>query len=668
MKHHKKKALPHKRKPKNQHAAALIRSRQKESYGKREEAKATGVFSGTRRGFGFVSLPEVGEVFVPAKATGGAFDGDLVCLRYRRSLRTGKWEGEVEDIFRTSDYRLVATLIQERERGVRGGKKYYAAPHSPRLPEWIELPDVGGAKAGDKIELSIPRDSDKAPYVSKIFGSGKSREANYEAILWESGIQIDFSAAEWEEAERMAALPLVEEGRRVRQEIIFTIDGADTKDIDDAISIEKTENGWILGVHIADVSEYVLPGTALDKAAMTRGSSVYFVDQVVPMLPPALSNGACSLHPGAKKLALSAMITLDASGEILSCRPEKSILSSRVQGVYAEVNDLFDRGEASPFYEKYREVYPSLLEMHRLYRILARRRETLGALEFEGEEAAFLLDEEGMPTEVLPRQRGDGEKMIEEFMLAANRGIATLMQEKGIPCVFRVHDAPPEDKLQDLLLYAHNLGLSVGNLFTHKEPTAKELSLLLEEATEKGLGEALATPLLRAMAKAKYSALPRPHFGLSAPLYCHFTSPIRRLSDLATHRILKAAFFDGEAPGKYRRYAEKAAEAASEAELRALNAERQIDALYKTLYLSQHIGEEWDARIRSITSFGIFAVLPNTCEGLIPQEYLPWYLHFDEGTLSFSGRGRTLRIADPIRIRIEEADIPNLRSTFSIIL
>ena len=561
MKHTKKKAkgaVPRHRAPAHVRAGRLIREARAKA---REKARKEGgrtfesVFSGNRRGFGFAEDGKEGiSVFLPASRTLGALEGDRILVRcYPSSRERGKWEGEVLKVLETESYRLTGTLVRERIRGERGGRRYYVAPTSSRLPERIPVERTGGAREGDRVLLVIPR-GDGDVYIERSFGPADSLGANYEAILEEAGIREEFDASALREAEERAALPFSHEGRERVTEFAFTMDSASAKDLDDAVSIEKTERGWLLGVHIADVSEYVRPKTPLDAAAMERGTSVYFADRVVPMLPPALSDGACSLNAGEDKAVLSAYMELDPSGEILSARVVRGILRSRVRGVYAEINGVLDEGEASPYFEKYRAVYPALLVMREAARALSDRAERLGALDFETPAAYILLDEEGMPTDILPWERGESERMIEEFMLTANRAVATLLHEREFPCVYRIHEAPVPEKLSDFLTYAHNLGLSTAQIREGKV-TAKDLALLLAEAEEKGLSRAVSYPLLRAMAKAKYSAEAHGHFGLSFPLYCHFTSPIRRLSDLATHRIVKAVLLDGEAPEGYLRYA-----------------------------------------------------------------------------------------------------------------
>jgi ribonuclease R len=306
--------------------------------------------------------------------------------------------------------------------------------------------------------------------------------------------------------------------------------------------------------------------------------------------------------------------------------------------------------------------------MRELYRILEKRNRARGALSFERPEPVILLDEAGEPTDILRRERGEAERMIEQFMLTANEGVAMLMHGKHYPCVYRVHDKPEAARLSDFVLYAHNLGLDTRPLQKEKEAlSGLDFAAVLREASEKGIENAVSYTMLRAMAKAEYSDKATGHFGLGIPLYSHFTSPIRRLSDLATHRMVKAVLLDGEAPAGYTGYARRASEAASECELRALEAEREIEALYKTLYMARHLGECFDAQISSVTSFGLFAELENTCEGLLPIADLPGSFVYDEKNLSLRSHDAVYRIGERIHVCVEEADIPTRRVRFSLV-
>ena len=635
-----------------------------------------GLFSGTRSGYGFVCIEGMDEdIFIPASQTRGALDGDRVAVSYRvMQDREGhvRTEGTVVKILEMGRSTIQGTLCVEENRSRRGRRdmRYFLLPDDSHLGIEPTVTDRMGAHVGDKVELLL---SGRNPYedpsgtVLRVFGAADSLEANYLAILASAGVETEFSPDALAEAEEMAARPLSEEGRTRYDEAIFTIDGADAKDLDDAISLVIMPNGnYRLGVHIADVSEYVRPHTALDRTAMSRGTSIYFVDQVVPMLPTALSNGACSLNAGEDKYALSAVITLSPTGQIVSSKVERSIIRSKVRGVYSEVNDLFDKGERSAYYEKYKEVYPTLCTMRVLYDILYKKGRARGAVELDREEAKILLDDKGFPAEIVPRARGIAERMIEQFMLAANESVAVLMHGKEYPCVYRVHEDPTPERVRDFVTYAHHLGLDTRKI-AEEEPDGRAFASLLDEAKEKGLSSAVSYTLLRTMAKAKYSEVPHKHFGLGIELYAHFTSPIRRLSDLATHRMVKAVLLDRQAKEKYEGYARRAALAATEGELRALGAERRIDALYKTLYMSRRIGEEYDAVISSVNSFGLFAELENTCEGLIPSAAIGEGYVFDEKKMIFVRGNTVYRLGDRIRVRVAEADIARGRIRFDLV-
>ncbi len=641
-----------------------------------QDKRAEGVFSGTKSGYGFVEVAGLErDVFIPAGKTAGALDGDTVAVRYHAYVKDGipRTDGEVIRILEIGRTTVIGTIFEESfvGRGRHRAPRLIVEPSDAHFPYEIILKDTAGARPGDKVEVILPPRSEI--YGGELWGSLKrnfgrahSREANYEAILAECDIQVDFSDEALAEADRVAQEPLTAAGRVDRRgEIIFTIDGAGAKDLDDAISL-TTENGkWLLGVHIADVSHYVRPRTELDRTAMSRGTSVYFTDKVVPMLPVALSNHACSLNAGENKYAMSCVMEIFPDGTLGPCTVTRSIIRSRVRGVYTEVNDLYARGEASAFYEKYREVYPTLLEMHRLYLVLAEKSRRRGALELEQTEAEILLDESGFPADIVPRTRGDAEKLIEQFMLAANESVATLLGNKELPCVYRVHEPPSDEKLAEFVTFVHNMGFDTAYI-EGKDPTGCDFSRLLEAAKTRGLGEAISYALLRTMTKAHYSEICHGHFGLGIARYCHFTSPIRRLSDLATHRLIGETLLGGDSPSRHIAFARRAAMSASETELRALTAERRIDALYKTLYLSRRIGETYPAVISSVTRFGIFAVLENTCEGLIPMADLPGVWSFDEGNMTARSGSEMLRIGDAITIRVEEADISRGKVRFSL--
>ncbi len=646
---------------------------------RRDEIVARGVFSQSKSGFGFVTPTDSEserDIFIPESQTGGAIEGDLVEIvyhKYRSYTGEEKTEGRVRKIIEYGRKTVIGTAEFESffAKGRRyGNRRMILVPDDPKLLIRPVIIAPLGVLEGDKLEASIDRKANSRYLectVLKNFGNSYTRDANYEAILADCGIEVDFSKEALAEAAFFSELPLSLEGRADRTgDVIFTIDGEGAKDLDDAVSLKRTRNGgYRLGVHIADVSHYVKERTHLDRTVMARGTSVYFTDKVVPMLPPALSNGACSLNSGEDKYALSAIIDLSPQGEILSCRLEPTVIRSRVRGVYSEVNRIFDGTADREIKSKYKEVMPTLAKMHELYLLLRAKSERRGALMLETSEAEIVLADDGTPCDIIKRERGDAEKLIEEFMLTANEAVATLLSERGIPCVYRVHENPPPEKLADFLSFAHNAGFDTSRISREKS-TPADFSALLAEASERGIAVPVSYAMLRAMSKAKYSDVRHPHFGLGIELYCHFTSPIRRLSDLATHRIIHKVLLEGKRPESYSGYARRAAAAATEAELRALNAERRIENLYKVIYMEQFVGEEFDAVINSVTSFGFFAELENTCEGLVPISELPGMFVFDEKNLTLRSRDTVYRLGDRVRVRLEECDIIRGKLRFSV--
>ena len=645
---------------------------------RRDEICVRGVFSSSKSGFGFVT-PMEGEgrdIFIPEDKTGGAIDGDLVEIIYHTyNTRFGeeKTEGRVKKIVEYGRKTIVGTLVLN-DRGYRNRKRrtaeFILIPDDPKIPYRPLVTDTMGAKDGDKVEALIDRGSKYPFFVSVVrnFGDAYSRGANYEAILAECGVETDFTEEELRDAERAAAAPLSDEGRvRLDSAVILTIDGEGAKDLDDAVSLKRLPGGgYQLGVHIADVSHYVRERTALDRAVMARGTSVYFVDKVVPMLPKVLSNGACSLNAGEDKYALTALINLSGKGDILSLKLMPTVIRSRVRGAYSEVNKIFSGDADTEIKRKYKEVIPTLLKMRELYLILKKKSEERGYLELDVDEAEIVLDADGTPCDVICRERGDAERMIEQFMLTANEAVATYLFEKNIPCVYRIHEDPPPEKLEEFLSFAHNLGFDTSYVSREKcEP--RDMRALLSEADARGLSSVVSYSMLRSMSKAKYSEKNSRHFGLGIEKYCHFTSPIRRLSDLATHRIIHKVLFEGARGERFSSYARRAAAAATEAELRATGAERRIENLYKVIYMEKFVGEEFDAVITSVTSFGFFATLPNTCEGLVPISELWGVFTFDEKNLSLYSRDVAYRLGDAVRVRLEEADIIRGKLRFSVV-
>lgn len=646
------------------------------------------VYRATTRGFGFASPENGGEdIFIPPERSLGAIDRDRVQI-----VLTGhgeRPEGEVVRILEHAVTEIVGSFrvivehphLPKKSRGLPRPKpteRFSVRPDDRKLTFRVKIPCSmrGGAKDGDKVLVRLTKypsaglrcgDDEAVGKVLRVFGESDSMAANYDSILFENGIRTRFPENVIAEAERAASEPITPEGRLdLRDRIIFTIDGPDAKDFDDAISVEPTDEGWILGVHIADVSHYVKPNSELDREAFERGMSVYFAERVVPMLPEELSNGACSLNRDSDKYTLSAFMKLDREGRILETSLHRAIISSKVRGVYPELNDVIEHGVESEFYEKYAFLFPDTLpELLKLYDVLKRKSESRGALELETSESGFIIDENGMPAGIVRRDRGISERMIEQFMLCANEGVANYLHDLGMPCVYRVHEEPLPEKVQTFALFAHNLGLDIKPLRRRKLLPGCYREIY-EEACEKGVSGVLTVMMLRSLAKARYSAEEGAHFGLGCRLYCHFTSPIRRYPDLAVHRMI-GAVLDGETDvDRLASFAASAARQSSENELRTVNAEREIEDLYKTVYLSGHIGESFDGVISSVTSFGFFVELENTCEGLVPINTLDGFFEFDERAMALYYGKVSYKLGDRVRVRVEKCDIVTRRVDFAV--
>lgn len=658
-------------------AAKVTFTEERYSHGRQKsrDTVAEGIFAESSGGYGFCRLDN-GErdVFIPESNTLDALDGDRVRIRYHKFLSSSgdeKTEGRVLEILEYGRKTVIGTVESDLYRiGRRRINRLYIIPDESGIKKRIFLDYAADARVGDKVLAKLNRSSHSFAVTADVvsnFGDSLSKEANYESILAECEIDTEFSPEELRLAKEAAEEEISVSGRVKRKEVIFTIDSESAKDLDDAISLEINADGsYTLGVHIADVSHYIKEKTALDRLVMKRGTSVYFTDKVVPMLPHTLSNGACSLNPGEPKYTLSAIITLDSDGSITKVKIEPSVIVSKVKGIYSEINKIFEDTAEKNLLDKYKECLDSLKGMHALYKILAERSKARGAVNLESCEAQIVLNGEGQPIDIVKRERGDAEKMIEQFMLTANEAVATLLLENGIPCVFRVHEAPPADKFADFLSYAKNLGFNSESI-SAENPDSRSLAKLIDTAKERGIGEAVSYACLRSMSKAVYSEIHRPHFGLGIENYCHFTSPIRRLSDLATHRIIHKVYLSGSEAVKYKSYAKRAAAAATDGEMRALAAERKIENLYKVIYMEKHVGECFDAMITSITSFGIFATLDNTCEGLIPISTLAHGFVYDEKNISIRNSKTVFRIGDMISVRLEEADITRGKLRFSLL-
>lgn len=576
------------------------------------------------RTFGFAKTDDGIEYFIPGKCMLGAMPDDRVLISDIPS-RSGEPEGEVIDIIKFG-----SSVMTGKVEFIDG--KYYLVPDTASKNHiTIVKEDSVKFNNGEKVLAEIVfrgrRHSEHKVKITSVFGHSEQASSCAKSILMIHGAPDEFPEEVLKEARKIAEGGVQEYCFNNRENLcnmnIFTIDGAESKDLDDAVSVEKTDSGYLLGVHIADVSHYVRGNSNLDKEAMKRGTSIYYADKVVPMLPKELSNGICSLNPNENRLTLSAFIKLDNEGKIISYRFCKSVIRSRVKGVYSEINSILDGSESAEIAEKYSAVRNEIFLMNELADILIAKKKRRHAPELETTESKLVIDENGICCAVIPRQRGKSEEIIEEFMLTANEAAAKLAREKKVPFVYRIHEAPPESKIETLHEILPKLGFDCPH-FTEFKPV--HASRILESAKGTDKFEAVNLLVLRSMSKAKYSVEPIGHFGLVLDDYAHFTSPIRRYPDLAIHRIITdiLAGYNNEWLNKrYSGFAMNSAERSSDAEIRAITIERECEDCYKAEYMKSHIGETFTARISGVTEFGFYVQLPDTVEGLVHIRTLP---------------------------------------------
>ena len=623
--------------------------------------------------FGFVrpELDPENDVFIPGKFLLGAMPGDKV-LYHLIPSRSGKPEGEVIDIIEEADSRLTGKIVEDED-----GILCLLPDTMARTPIRINRRQSAQYKLGDKVLAEIAvRGKRHAEHMANVvfsFGTAEKASACAKAMITLHGVTEEFSFEALTEAANVSQETISEKeiSRRLdlRDKPIFTIDSAYTKDIDDAVSIEPLGKGYKLCVHIADVSHYVRPKSALDMDAISRGTSVYYADQVIPMLPKELSNGICSLNPQEDRLAFSAIMELDEYGEIVKYDFKKTVIRSRVKGVYKEVNQIL-AGEADEFLKiKYAEVMDMIPLMDKLCDVRVREREKRGAPEIETVESAIILNEEGICVDVQPRTRGKSECIIEEMMLLANEAAAKFAGEKGLPFVYRTHEKPSMEKIENLEKVLLRLGVEVPD-FSDVKPV--HLAQILKNAKGTPAYPVINVMVLRSMAKASYDTQPIGHFGLALSDYAHFTSPIRRYPDLAIHRIM--SYFcecgSGEKVNKrYKVFAGEAAKSSSDAEVRAIMLERDCEDCYKAEYMQQHLGEEFEGIVSGISDFGFYAELPNSVEGMVHVRTLPefdeWYN--DDGIAFREVHGdRSYKLGETVRVRCVKTDVNSGNVDFEV--
>ena len=619
----------------------------------------TGTFLATERAFAFVA-PDTDEdgakpddLFIPPGANGGAWHGDRVLVKMsERKNGRGQREGAVIRILQRADRELTGALVQR-------GNAYFVQPTSKKYPEIaIDRHHLGDAQPGDRVAVSISHYGDEKflpqGIVEADLGEDGTMEAAIAGILHENGVYDVFPDDVLQAADAMPQEvdPSALNGRLdLRDKLIFTIDGDDAKDFDDAVSLEVLDNGHLLlGVHIADVSHYVTPGAPLDLEAFRRGTSVYYPGHVVPMLPFALSHGICSLNPHVDRLTFSALMEVDKDGRRYKARFAKSVIRSGARMTYNKVNKILAGDKAL------REEYGFLVEtaerMNDLAHAMYKRRIERGALELDIPEAEIIVDADGRPTDIGWRARGESEHLIEEFMLAANEAVAEYMCKRELPTVYRVHENPDPDKLRVFAAFARPFGYRID---PSKPEDTFQFQTVLRGAKNDPKQRILPTLLLRSLARARYADECIGHYGLKAKFYLHFTSPIRRYPDLVAHRMLQKALTGEEFTAGDESTCEEAASQSTTREQAADECERGIDKLYIAAYMKRFIGEEFDAEVSGVQSFGVFVALENGCEGLIRVELLAGDRYeYDEQRMTMVGRrtGKRFTIGTPIRVKL----------------
>ena len=610
------------------------------------------------KNFGF-ARPDGGgdDIFIHGSALQGALVGDKIIVGDIRKDDRGP-SGRVRRIVEHKPAQTTGT-VSITDEGIE-----LIPDNAIRYNLRMRERDLNGAKNGDKVMASLEQDyrGDWAyASVKKVFGSGRTARVCADAIVEQYGIPHVFPQEVLDEAERVGNEPISDEeyAKRLdlRGEPIFTIDSKDAKDLDDAISVKRTDFGYTLGVHIADVSHYVKEGSAIDEEAINRGTSVYFADRVIPMLPEVLSNGACSLNAGTDKLAFSALIELDKEGHITKYDFKKSIINSKVRGVYSEVNEILDGTASEEILNKYARVMESLMSAKELADILKANSAARGTMELDSGESKFILDENGICIDIMPRVSGEAEQLIEQMMVTANIAAAKFSLDHKLPFLYRVHGTPDPKRVEELVTLLQLVGVPCKEI-VKPNPETQDFAAILDRVRGLPCETLVSQRLLRTMEKARYSTEETGHFGLALSDYSHYTSPIRRYPDTSIHRVL-SAFVEGmpaeEVRRRYAQFCETSATESSRNEIRALIAERDAEDCYMAEYMSQHIGEHFEGTVSGVTMRGVFVRLENSVEGFVSLDAFEGEDFVYDGLITQRSPKRELTIGTPLPIIVASA-------------
>lgn len=653
----------------------IIKTRN-ERYGLVEKMNLiVGKIEGNEKGFGFL-IPDdktKEDVFIPAEDMNGALHGDRVIVRITsKGLYGKKEEGEVIRILERANDTIVGTFESSNNFG-------FVIPDDSRIAYdvFISKSNFNGAKTNQKVVVEITRWPEKRRNpegkIVEILGYVGEKGTDILSIIKQFKLSEDFPAKVLNQAssiEQTVSQEEIEKRVDLRNLNIFTIDGADAKDLDDAISIEKLSNGnYKLGVHIADVSHYVKEKSPIDKEAHKRGNSVYLVDRVIPMLPKELSNGICSLNPNEDRLTLSVFMEIDKNGSVVDYKIVEGVIRSKARLVYDDVSDFLERDDKEAL-KNLEGVTEDLKIMEELSHILYEKRQKRGCIDFDFPEARIILDEDGIPIDVVKEDRRIADKMIEEFMLVCNETIAEHFYWADIPFLYRIHEEPDMEKIEEFNKFIHNFGYSIKGI---QDIHPKELQLLTKEVKGKKEETLINTLLLRSLKKAKYSSEKDIHFGLAAEYYCHFTAPIRRYPDLQIHRIIKSYIkgkLSSNEQDRLHVLLPKVADHTSTTERTAEEAEREVEDLKKAEYMSTRIGNVYEGIISSLTHFGMYVQLDNTIEGLVHfSNMIDDYYYFDEDKYYIIGEhtNKVYRLGDTVKIIVINTDLVKRTIDFMLV-
>ncbi len=632
-----------------------------------------GVMRANKKGFGFVEVDSLEEdIFISNDNMNGAIHDDVVLVEIISKMNLDRLEGRVLKILERKITRYIG-LISFDHKGIGHIKlDDNKITLNIIIPPEKSLNSVDGHKVVVELDKKIDNNGLWEGHVVDIIGHITDPGVDILSIIYKYNINVEFPK---EVKDEVASMPMevldsdLSNRRDLRDEVIFTIDGDDTKDIDDAISIKKLSNGrYQLGVHIADVAYYVKEGSPLDNEAMERGTSVYLVDRVIPMLPHELSNGICSLNPNVDRLAVSCVMEFDSSGKQFDYEIFPSVIRSRIQMTYKNVNRILENNETVDGYTDYVE---DLKLMAELAKILRKKKEKRGYIDFGIDEAKIIVDEKCVPTDVVLRERGVGEKLIEDFMIAANECVATHIYFMNLPFIYRVHEYPMEEKIRSFLGFVSSLGYHITGDVKDLHPTT--LQRILSQLEDKPQYKILSSLLLRSMQKAVYRPENLGHYGLASDCYTHFTSPIRRYPDTTVHRLLHTYLFDGKIDmATIHKWEEKLvyiSEHSSERERASVDCEREVEDMKMAEYMEKHIGEEYEGIISSITSFGMFIELDNLIEGLVPIKDMNDFFHFDEEHLTLTGERSHVKytIGERVLVKVVKASKEDKTIDFEVV-